>query len=115
MASPDTTKPASGLSAEPVSGSVRLGSRIDPTINPSGSISQAPYPADTAGESDLEYFRRRPNVDSRNRVAFDGEPPEALRDFEAEIAFIRIKLKRDADGKPATIRREIVFGEWGCA
>jgi hypothetical protein len=64
---------------------------------------------------DLEYFRAHPNIDSRNRLAFDGEPPEALRDFESDIAFIRVRLKRDADGQPATILREIVFGDWGRA
>jgi hypothetical protein len=74
-----------------------------------------PPMVDDCGESDLEFFRARPGINSRNRVAFDGEPPEALRDFESDIAFIRIKLERDADGKPATILREIVFGEWGRA
>jgi hypothetical protein len=82
---------------------------------PNAATSQASCPADDRGESDLEYFRARSGVDSRNRLAFEGEPPAALRDFESDIAFIRVKLERDAAGKPATILREIVFGEWGRA
>jgi hypothetical protein len=73
------------------------------------------HPPDDAGETDLEYFSRRADINCRSRLAFDGEPPAALLDDESEIAFIRVWLKRDADGKPATIFREIVFGDWGRA
>jgi hypothetical protein len=74
-----------------------------------------PPMTDHFGETDFEYFSRRPDINSRNRLAFGGEPPAALLDDESEIAFIRVWLKRDADGKPATIFREIIYGEWGTA
>jgi hypothetical protein len=72
---------------------------------------------DCFGESDLDYFRARRGINSRTRLAFEGEPPAALleRDDERDLAFIRVRLERDADGEPATIMREIVFGEWGHA
>jgi hypothetical protein len=76
-----------------------------------------PPPIDDVAESDLEYFRRRPNVDSRKRLAFDNEPPPGVleRDEYDRIAFISVRLERDAAGKPATILREIAYGQWGHA
>jgi hypothetical protein len=72
---------------------------------------------DDVAESDREYFRRRPNVDSRKRLAFDNEPPPGLleRDEYDNVAFISVRLERDPAGLPATILREIVYGQWGRA
>jgi hypothetical protein len=80
-------------------------------------MKHARHAPDDAGEGDLAFFAARPDINIRNRVAFDGEPPAALleRADESEIAFVRVWLKRDSDGKPATIFREIHYGEWGRA
>jgi hypothetical protein len=80
------------------------------------SLDQLQAP-DISGEDDETFFRRRPNVDSRKRLAFDNEPPPGVleRDEYDSVAFISVRLERDAAGKPATILRAIVFGEWGHA
>jgi hypothetical protein len=66
------------------------------------------------GESDLEFFRRHPSISSRRRLAFDNEPPPGLLE-RADVAFISVRLTRDAAGQPATITRAIAYGEWGHA
>jgi hypothetical protein len=95
----------------------QLAREIDPSNSPKPDQLQAPLLADTVGESDLAYFRRRPNISSRKRLAFEGEPPAGVleRDEYDNVAFINVRLVRDAAGKPATILREIVYGEWGTA
>lgn len=71
---------------------------------------------DDRGKSDLAYFRARPGVDGRKRLAFANEPPPGLeRDAYANVAFISVRLVRDAAGQPATILREIAYGPWGRA
>jgi hypothetical protein len=114
---PKTPKPAPARHGKPVSKVEQLGGRLFPSNNPNATRPQARPLPDDSGEGDLEFFRARPGINSRNRLVFDGEPPAALleRDDESEIAFIRVQLERDADGKPATILREIIFGEWGRA
>jgi hypothetical protein len=113
MASPDTAKPAS-ISAEPVSKVEQLGRPLNHPNTPSPDRLQAP---DDAGESDLEFFSRRPGVNGRKRLAFEGEPPPGLleQDEHDNVAFISVRLERDAAGQPATILREIAYGEWGHA
>jgi hypothetical protein len=114
MACPKTAKPAREDSAEPVSKSDQLAREIDPTNNPSPAQLQAP---DDAGESDREFFGRRPHVNSRKRLAFDNEPPPGVleRDEYENIAFISVRVKRDAAGLPATIFRAAIYGRWGHA
>jgi hypothetical protein len=41
--------------------------------------------------------------------------PALERDEYDNVAFISVRLVRDAAGLPATIIREIAFGEWGRA
>ncbi len=74
----------------------------------------APIPpmADDSGESDLDFFIARPGISSRKRLAFDDEPPGAL-ERDDSVAFISVAVRRDAAGKPATILRAAVYGEWG--
>jgi hypothetical protein len=77
-----------------------------------------PRPApDDRGEDDRAFFARRPNVNSRKRLAFEGEPPAGVleRDEYDNVAFINVRLVRDPAGKPATILREIAYGQWGTA
>jgi hypothetical protein len=77
-----------------------------------------PPPIDNTAESDLEFFRRCPGINSRKRLAFDNEPPPGLLERGDEydnVAFISVRLERDASGLPATITRAIVYGEWGHA
>jgi hypothetical protein len=75
-----------------------------------------PHMVDDCGEDDLTFFRRRPGVNCRKRLAFANEPPPGLleRD-ECDVAFISVRLERDAAGKPAKILRAIVRGQWGRA
>jgi hypothetical protein len=112
MASPDTAKPASASHAEPVSNGERPGSKLDRPNTPSPNQPQAP---DISGESDREFFTRRPGVNGRKRLAFDNEPPPGLLERDENVAFISVRLERDAAGLPATITRAIVYGEWGHA
>jgi hypothetical protein len=112
MAFAKTAKPASASHAEPVSKSEQLGSGLDPTNNPKPVRPQAP---DSSGEDDLAFFTRRPGVNSRKRLAFDDEPPPGLLERDDIVAFISVRVKRDAAGKPATILRAAVYGEWGRA
>jgi hypothetical protein len=76
-----------------------------------------PPMVDDVAESDLDYFRRRPNVNSRKRLAFNNEPPSGLleRDEYDSVAFISVRTERDAAGMPAKIVRAIVYGSWGRA
>jgi hypothetical protein len=82
---------------------------------PSATRLQAPsLPPDDAGEDDATFFRRRPSLDRRKRLAFEGEPPPGLQEPN-NVAFISVRLVRDAAGQPAKIMRAIVYGEWGTA
>jgi hypothetical protein len=84
--------------------------------NPSLDQLQAPsLLADTAGEDDLAYFRARPGISSRKRLAFENEPPPGALECDDSVAFISVRVKRDATGKPATILRAAIKGEWGRA
>jgi hypothetical protein len=74
---------------------------------PSIDQPQAPSLADDAGEDDWTYFRARPHLSSRKRLAFEGEGYDSA-------AFVSVRLKRDP-GLPATILRAPVYGEWGTA
>jgi hypothetical protein len=68
---------------------------------------------DDRGEDDRTFFSRRPGINDRKRLAFEGEPPAGVRDDN--VAFICVRLERDAAGLPATIIREIAYGDWGHA
>jgi hypothetical protein len=77
----------------------------------------APVPpniVDDCGEDDRSFFLRRPDVNSRKRLAFENEPPPGVLERDG-VAFISVRLVRDAAGLPATILREIAYGEWGHA
>jgi hypothetical protein len=88
---------------------------IDPTTTLSATKSQASSLADDRGEDDATFFSRRPDVNSRKRLCFEGEPPPGLLEPDDSVAFISVRLERDAAGWPATITREIAYGQWGTA
>jgi hypothetical protein len=106
MASPKTAKPAREVSAEPVSKIEQLGSGLDQSNTPSPAQLQAP---DDAGESDLEYFNARPNVDARVRLPFPNEfAPELLKPG----AFVHVLLIRDPlTNEPRTRARAIFYSD----
>jgi hypothetical protein len=82
---------------------------LEQTNIPNAAKPQAPsLLADTAGESDLAYFRARPGVDGRKRLAFEGEGYDSA-------AFISVAVRRDAAGLPTRILRAAIYGEWGRA
>ncbi len=108
-----TAKPASASHAEPVSNLEWLGGPLNSQNTPNATKPQAP--PDDRGESDLTFFSRRPGVNSRKRLAFENEPPPGVLERDDSVAFIVVRLERDAAGKPATILPEIAYGEWGHA
>jgi hypothetical protein len=96
MASPDTAKPASGLSAEPAPNVEQLGRPLNPPNTPSPDQLQA---ADDAGESDFAYFSARPHARHRIRSAFPGEfSRELLKPGGGRTAVVIVAIERDATG-----------------
>jgi hypothetical protein len=67
-------------------------------------------PPDDSGEDDLEFFSRRPNVNSRVRLPIDGEFPAALL---RPGAFVHVKLlTRDPlTNEPRTRARAIFYSD----
>jgi hypothetical protein len=115
MQPPKTAKPASGLSAEPVSKSEQLGGRLDSTNNPKPAEPQAP---DAFGENDELFFRRRPGARQRLRLPFDAELPIEVWQPAAAAglaAFVIVSMTRDAEGAPTIISRQFVLAEGGTA
>ena len=90
----------------------QLAREIGPTNNPKPAELQAP---DISGEDDLTFFRRRPGISSRKRLAFENEPLPGLLERDDNVAFVSVRVKRDAAGLPATIFRAAIYGEWGHA
>jgi hypothetical protein len=110
---PKTAKPASGLSAGPVSNADQLGSEISPSNNPNAAGPQAP--PDDRGEGDLEFFRARAGINSRIRLPFENEFAPCVLG-PGRSAFVRILIERDADGQPKRrARRRLRFCEGGTA
>jgi hypothetical protein len=73
-------------------------------------------PPDDAGESDFDYFIRRPTARHRIRSAFPGEfPPEFLTHRDGGTAVITVVMERDADGRPTWRARGICFVDGGRA
>jgi hypothetical protein len=66
---------------------------------------------DNAGESDLEYFSRRPNVSTRTRLPFPGEFPLGLIDAD-RVAFVHVVTLRDpVTNEPTTRGRGVFFAD----
>jgi hypothetical protein len=93
----------------------RLGSKISPPNNPNASTSQAPCPADTAGESDCAYFRVRASATTRLRLPWPGEYPDDFLQRGGAVAIVRVIVTRDAAGRPMRGRRSLLFCEGGSA
>lgn len=70
---------------------------------------------DDAGESDLEYFRRRPDVHTRTRLPFDGEFPAAVMELARGCTmFVHVVMMRDPmTNEPTTRGRGIFFSDIG--
>jgi hypothetical protein len=100
-----TPKPATARHGEPVSNGEWLGGPLNRPDTPKASEPQAP---DNRGESDLEYFNARPNVDERVRLPFANEfAPELLKPG----AFVHVLLIRNSDGSPGTRARAIFYSD----
>jgi hypothetical protein len=69
---------------------------------------------DCAGESDLEFFRRRPDVNERVRLPFENEYPVCVL-LPGRPAFVRLEIDRDAHGQPRRVRRRLRFCQGGRA
>jgi hypothetical protein len=82
-----------------------LGGGLDLTNTLKGDEPQA----DDAGESDLEFFTARPNVDARVRLPFPNEFPDELL---TPGAFVHVLLIRDpSTGEPRTRARAIFYSD----
>jgi hypothetical protein len=107
-----TPKPATARHGEPVSKVERPGSKLDPTNTPKPDQLQA---ADTAGESDFDYFVARTDVDSRVRLPFADEVAPDLIEQGGRRAFIHVFIIRNSDGSPGTRARAIFYSDGGTA
>jgi hypothetical protein len=109
-----TPRPAPALHGEPISNGEQLGSGLDQSNTPKASEPQAP-PDDT-GESDFDFFAKRPLARHRIRSAFPNEfPDELLKPGGGRPAVVIVAIERDADGRPTTRGRGLVFPEGGSA
>jgi hypothetical protein len=73
---------------------------------------QAPCPADTAGEDDWQYFRRRKAATTRIRLPFPDEFPVCVL-LPGRPAYVRVWVER-AD-RQLKRRRRLQFCEGGTA
>jgi hypothetical protein len=105
VAAPKTAKPASASHAEPVSKVEQIGRPLNRPNTPKPDEPQAP---DDRGESDETFFRRRPNVNTRTRLPFDGEFSPGVIDA-ARIAFVHVVTIRDPVTNEPTTRGRGVF------
>lgn len=89
-----------------------LGSNSSNT--PSLDQLQAP---DISGESDFDYFTRRPHARHRIRSAFAGEfPRKLLKQGNGRPAVVIVAIERDpVTGEPTTRGRGLIFPEGGRA
>jgi hypothetical protein len=70
----------------------------------------SPMVDDTTGEDDEAFFRRRPRVNTRTRLPFDGEfPPGVLEPGRG--AFVHVVIVRDQNGNPGTRGRAILYSD----
>jgi hypothetical protein len=109
------TKPATAETVGRLRG-IDLARQPDPSNTLTAPKSQAPpCPTDDAGESDLTFFSRRPDVNTRTRLPFPNEFPAGVLE-PGRCAFVRVLIERDADGRPKRrARRRLRFCEGGTA
>ena len=75
-----------------------------------------PNMVDNTGESDFDYFTKRPLARTRIRSAFNGEfPRKLLKPGGGRPAVVIVGMLRDDTGRPTTRVRSIVFPEGGRA
>jgi hypothetical protein len=76
-----------------------------------------PFAADDTGESDFDYFIRRPCARHRIRSAFPGEfPRRLLKEGNGRPAVVIVAIERDpVTNEPTTRGRGLVFPEGGSA
>jgi hypothetical protein len=66
-------------------------------------------------ESDLEFFRARPGVDSRTRLPFPNEFPPDVLDQGGLDCFVHVIVERNSVGHPVRRARGLLFCEGGSA
>ena len=81
-----------------------------PIFNPADSR------PDATGENDWAFFKSRPLLHTRIRVAFPGEfPREILKQGRGRMAVVIVAVERDAAGQPIRRARGVLFPEGGRA
>jgi hypothetical protein len=72
--------------------------------------------ADDAGESDLAFFRARPEAKTRIRAAYPGEfPVDLLPDARGRTLLVIVAIQRDLAGQPLHRARGLIFADEGRA
>jgi hypothetical protein len=105
MNSPKRTRPADAATSGRPRGIDQI-SNDRPLNTASATETQAPSLADTAGEDDETFFRRRPRVNTRTRLPFESEfPPGVLE----RGAFVHVLIIRNSDGSPGTRAHAIFY------
>ena len=114
MQPPKTARPARELNAEPALNSEQLAGELNHSNN---RMVDAPQAApDNSGESDFDYFTRRPHARHRIRAPFPREfPPEFLTHRDGGTPVITVVIERDARGRPTRRGRGICFIDGGRA
>jgi len=71
---------------------------------------------DDSGESDLAYFRARPEARTRIRSAFPNEfPRKIMKQGRGRQAVVIVAVERNSPGEPTTRARGVLFPEGGTA
>jgi hypothetical protein len=109
MTLPKATRPAVADATNGPRDFDQLARTIDPTNTLKPDQPQAP---DNAGESDLDYFLKRPNVNTRTRLPFPNEFPPGVIDA-GRVAFVHVFLvSRDPKtNAPGTRARGIFYSD----
>ena len=71
-------------------------------------------PPDNRGESDFDFFRARPNVNTRTRLPFAGEfPPGMLEPGRSVFVHVFLASRDPKTNAPGTRARAILYADDG--
>ena len=71
---------------------------------------------DDTGETDWDFFARRPDAESRTRCPFPGEfPRSVIKQARGRKIFVHVYMLRDKAGAPLHRARGIFYAEGGSA
>ena len=122
----NTAKPATARHGERASDLEQLGGQLKSSntlktpnlqgATVSATLRRTDARPDATGENDWAFFKSRPLLHTRIRVAFPGEfPREILKQGRGRMAVVIVAVERDAAGQPIRRARGVLFPEGGRA